>query len=276
MSNLVLFTNRTGSTLLSDILAYNDRSVNLGEGLHSIARQYNYNPEENRQTELYKHFMQSSMTAQFHNQKTRGSDHIGFFKAKNARINILKNTDYQWTVKENLEKLTLDINFIDYCIENNINVYATHRYDVVSQFLSKINARYRLEIAKLTTNESQFIYTNQDSTPHYLEIKIPFTWLHMYVNVFIEQLLMWRVIYERYKNNIKLVSYEDVIRPMDFTSLGISKQTVDNYRKETKHLVPTPYNCERVVVVDDHPKPVVGAWDQALFYIQKHQYLVEV
>lgn len=279
MSNLILFTNRSGSTILQDILSYADGSINLGEGLHSIVRDYNYNTTKNKQSDLYGEFAQFNLTGQYHNQQTRGSDHIGFTKGKQKRINLLKNTSQQWTVKEQLEKQTIDVNFIDYCARSDINIYMTHRRDVVAQFKSKINARYRLEVATHLhgrNHKSQFIFTNQDAFKTYEEMRINFLWLHLYTNVFIEQLMIWRVIYERYKDVVKLVSYEDCIKPMNFESLKINSNIVEQYKKERKHLVPTPFNCERVVVTDDHPKPIIGAWQQSLYYVEKHKYLVEV
>ena len=274
MSNIVLFTNRSGSTLLADILAYNDGSINLGEGLHSMARDYNYNKAGNRETALYKKFSEGSLTVNHHNVRTRGSDHIGFFIAKQQRIDLLKNTKEQWTVKENLEKLTIDWKFIRHSADNGINVYLSHRRDVVAQFISKINARYRLEVAR-QKNGSPFIFTNNSTFEHYDEMKINFNWLHMYVNVFLEQLMMWRVVYETFPN-INVVSYEDVIQPMNFESLGISNATTEKYKTLTQHLIPTPFNTKNVVVIDDHPKPISGAWEQALYYIEHHKYLVEI
>ncbi len=278
MNNLILFTNRSGSTLLTDIIAYNSGSVNLGEGLHSLARNYNYNTDSNRETFLYKTFSSSSITGTYHNMSSRGSDHIGYFAAKQKRIELLKDTGISWTVKENLEKQTMDFNFIKHCADNGVNIYLTHRADVVGQFISKINARYRTEIAKFSGSESQFIYTNKDQYRHYDQITVNFTWLHMYTNVFIEQLLMWRVVYEILKNykNFKLVSYEKQIKPMVFSDIGINSNVVERYKNETKHLVPTPNNIDKVVITDDHPFPTVGAWEQSLFYIQQHKYLVEV
>ncbi|MDC3266425.1 hypothetical protein OAU13_00700 [bacterium] len=274
MSNLVLFTNRSGSTFLADILAYNDKSINLGEGLHSIARDYNYNAEGNRDTDLYKDFSKESITRRFHSMETRGSDYIGFFKAKQKRIQLLEHTDQQWTVKENLEKLTIDWRFIHNCTAEGVNVYLTHRRDIEAQFISKINARYRLEIAK-QEGDSQFIYTNNSMHEEYDEMRINFRWLHMYVNVFLEQLMLWRIVYETCPD-INIVSYEDEIKPMRLERLGISKGTVENYKSEQQHLVPTPHNTNKVVVVDDHPKPMRGAWEQALYYINHHKHLVEI
>lgn len=274
MSNLVLFTNRSGSTVLTDIIAYNDGSINLGEGLHSIARDYNYNTSINKTKLLYKEFSNINISQKHHNLSTRGSNHIDYFASKHKRIELLKNTDEQWTVKENLEKLTIDWKFINSCSKKGVNIYLTHRRDIVAQFISKINARYRSEIARLK-GDSHFIYTNNSKVDVYNEMRINFNWLHMYVNVFLEQLMMWRIVYETYPN-INVVSYEDQIKPMNFESLGISKETTERYKQLTQHLVPTPFNTNNVVVVDDHPKPIRGAWEQALFYINHHKHLVEI
>lgn len=274
MSNLILFTNRSGSTIFCDLLSYAHNTVNLGEGIHSLTRPYNFNTPENKETPLYKIFSLYNMTGSHHNNDTRGSDHIGFFKKKEQRINLLKNAEHQWTVKEQTEKLTIDQEFIDYCCHNNINVYMTHRHDVVSQFISKINARYRLEVAKYGDN--QFIYTNNHPHQNYNEMIIQFRWLHMYVNVFLEQLMLWRILYEKYKPYVKLVSYEKHIKPMKLEEFGITDEIVVKYNHEKQHLIPTPFNTERVIVVDDHPAHITGAWEQALYYIKRHQYLVEV
>lgn len=275
MNNLILFTNRSGSTVLCDILTYANDTVNLGEGLQSLVREYNYNSDRYTDTALYKAFSQQNMSAAHHNINTRGSDHIGFFEKKQSRINMLMSATIPWSVKENTEKQLMDFNFVKYCCDNqDINVYMTHRANVIDQFVSFINARYRAEIAKHTG--SHFIFTKNDAYQSYDEMRIPFNWLHMYVNVFIEQLLMWRTTYDRFKPHIKIVSYETNVRPMNFENIGISKQVVDNYKRETNHLVPTPNNVRNVVVVDDHPKPIRGAWEQALFYINHHKHLVEI
>jgi len=272
MSSLILYTNRSGSTVLQDIISYAEGSVNLGEGLHSILRTYNYNSETNKQNELYAEFSKESLSGNHYNQKTKGADYINFFNSRRQRADILKTTTYTWVAKDNLEKKSLDIPFIDYCFDNGINIYMTHRRDVVSQFISKINARYRSEIA----NNGNFIFTNNTPVTHYDTIDIPFTWLNMYTNVFLEQLMMWRIMYERYKSKIKLVSYEDSIAPMNFTSIGISNETVASYLNESEHLVPTPNNIRNVNVQNDHPSPIISAWDQSLYLIEKHKYLVEV
>ena len=277
MSNLILFTNRSGSTILTDLISYSQGTVNLGEGLHSLVREYNYNSDALRQSKLYDQFS-SSLTARYHNEKTKGSDHIGFFKAKSKRIEILKQSNESWTIKENLEKQTIDFSFIQDCIDSGVNVYLTHRKNLMEQFISKINARYRLEISNLrpNTQSSQFIFTNEDSYVRYDTMHIPFSWLNMYTQVFIGQLFMWRVIYDRFKNDIKLVSYEDNIKPLQLEKFGITQQHIQQYQKEKVHLVPTPHNTNKVVITDDLPAPILGAWQQALYYVDRHRYLVEI
>lgn len=272
MNNLILFTNRSGSTILADLISYSQGTINLGEGLHSAVRQYNYNNNTQRQTKLYNEFS-NSITAKYHNQTTNGFDNIGFFKAKSKRIEILKQSNENWTLKENLEKQTIDFPFIQYCINNRVNVYLTHRSNIIEQFISKINARYRIEQAD---RYGSFIFTNEDKHMKYSTMHISFSWLYMYTQVFIGQLFMWRIIYDRFKSNIKVVSYENNIKPLQLEEFGITKQHIENYQKEKVHLVPTPHNTNEVIITDDLPAPILGAWQQALYYVERHKYLVEI
>lgn len=275
MNNLILFTNRSGSTVLCDLLAYANDTVNLGEGLHSLVRDYNYNSEKNKDTYLYKAFKSYNITSSHHNAVTRGSNHIEFFKDKQRRIDMLRKTPLQWTVKENTEKQLMDINFIDYCCKSKfVNVYMTHRANIIDQFVSFINARYRAEIAR--HKGSHFIFTNNDEYQSYDNMSIQFNWLHMYTNVFIEQLMMWRLIYDKFKPHVRVVSYESHTKPMNFEHIGISKDVVEKYKQETNHLIPTPHNVRKVTLVDDHPKHMVGAWEQSLYYVEKFKHLVEI
>ena len=284
MNNLILFTNRSGSTVLTDLISYSQGTINLGEGLHSLVRPYNYNKDTQRQSELYNQFS-SNLTARYHNETTNGFDNIGFFKAKSKRIEILKQSNESWTAKEQLEKQTIDFSFIRYCIDNGVNVYMTHRKNIIEQFISKINARYRIQqdenyrkFPNLRPNvrSSTFIFTNEDSCIKYDTMHVPFSWLNMYTQIFISQLFMWRVVYDRFKNDIKLVSYEDNIKPLQLEKFGITQQHIQQYQKEKVHLVPTPHNTNKVVITDDLPAPILGAWQQALYYVDRHRYLVEV
>lgn len=284
MNNLILFTNRSGSTILTDLISYSQGTINLGEGLHSAVRQYNYNKDNQRHSELYNQFS-SSITARYHNETTNGFDNIGFFKAKSKRIEILKQSNESWTVKEQLEKQTMDFSFIQYCVDNGVNVYMTHRKNIIEQFISKVNARYRIQqdeaynkFPNLRPNvrSSSFIFTNEDNCIKYDTMRIPFSWLNMYTQVFIGQLFMWRVVYDRFKKDIKLVSYEDNIKPLQLEKFGITQQHIQQYQKEKVHLVPTPHNTNKVVITDDLPAPILGAWQQALYYVDRHKYLVEI
>ena len=286
MSDLVLFTNRSGSTMLCDILAYANKTINLGE-VHSCVRMYNYNTPENRQTSLFKQ-MRPSLTGIYYNEETRGGAHIGYSKARKQKNDIMKQSLQEWTAKEQLEKQSMDINFIDYCCNNGVNIYMTHRQNIVAQYISTINARYRAELAPKSpewaedhsTNESQYIFTNKDSNTRvqYNEATVYYYWLHMYTSIFIEQLMMWRIVYEKFKPYVKLVSYEDCIEPMDFSSIGISQSVVKEYELEAKRLVPTPHNTTNIIVRDDHNEAIVkiGAWQQNIHYVERFRYLVDV
>lgn len=274
MNKLVLFTNRSGSTLLCDIIAYADGCINLGEGIHSVARHYNYNREQNKTTELYRKFSETNLATKYVTTKNRGSDFIEYSRAIRDRSLLLHNTTESWVAKYNLEIIIFDNNFIQRCVDNNVCFYITHRENIVDQFVSRINARYRYEVAK-HKNEG-FIYTNNTPVENYHTMIVKFDWLQQCMVTFLEQLMLWRVIYERLKDHVNVVSYERCIQPMDFTSIGINHDTVTKYLQEKQHLIPTPINTTNIIVVDDHPKPIIGAWEQTLYFISKHKHLVEI
>lgn len=274
MNKLVLFTNRSGSTLLCDILAYASGNINLGEGLHSVTRDYNFNTKENKQTDLYKEFAGTNISSLHVTTRNRGSDFIEFGKARGERIQRLKTCNDKWIAKYNVELVVFDKTFIEYCVNSNVKLYMTHRENIVDHFVSRMNAWYRYEIIK-HKNEG-FIYTNNTPFDTYDSIIVKFDWLQQCMITFIQQLLLWRTIYEMYKENIELVSYENVIKPMSFESIGINSNVIQSYKQEMQHLVPTPYNTTNVIVVDDHPKPIVGCWDQTIYFLNQHKYLVEI
>lgn len=280
MNTIILFTNRSGSTLLSDLVAYKTGNVNLGEGLHSIARDYNYNRHGNRDTQLYKDFSNYNLTGMFHNGQTMGFDHTGFHQKKQERINILKNTIVPWVAKDQTDGQTFDPNFFQYYINNNTNVLITHRRDIVSQFKSWINARYRSEIVKpgllgLEPGRSDFIFTNNSDYYKYNTMTIPFHWLYGYTRVFVTQLMFWRCIYEMAKDKATVVSYEDHIKTNNLEHIGIGSETINNYFSQDQYLVPTPINADRVIVTNG-PTGIGDVWQQALFYINTFDHLVDI
>lgn len=275
MNNLILSTNRSGSTILSDIISYADGSINLGE-VHSLSRPYIFNTERSKQSNLYKEFTGVNLQAKYYTLASRGQDYIGFFKALAKRLEVLKQASESWTAKCIIEKKVLDVTFVDYCVDNNMNIFMTHRKDIVGQYISFINARYRQEVSRQHSSHGDFIYTNKTDFFKYKHMEVNWFWLHMYTDIFLEQLILWRMIYDKHKSSIKIISYEDHIKKMDFTTIGITEETVNKYRKESQHLVPTPYNTTNLIVSDDHPAPILGAWKQCLYLVNKHKYLVEI
>lgn len=275
MNHLVIAASRSGGTLLTDILSYTHNTLNLGECLHSLTRQYNHNNHLIVNDDHLKDLALSNLSDKYYNYniKTRNVDYMGFFQGKQERINRVKGLSSPWTIKEQTERQTLDLDFIDYCCDN-ADVYITHRKDITSQYVSFLNAKYKSEILKYP--DPAFIYTNNDSFVRPNEMKVGFSWLHMYTNVFICQLLAWRSLYDRYKSKAKIVSYEDNIKPMDFQSIGIEPSIIEKYKNEKQHLVPTPYNIRNVKVIDDIEPPTLSAWYQCLYYVERHKYLVEI
>ena len=79
--------------------------------------------------------------------------------------------------------------------------------------------------------------------------------------------------------SVKLTYSIARIGPCNFWAIpmcGNTQQHIQQYQKEKVHLVPTPHNTNKVVITDDLPAPILGAWQQALYYVDRHRYLVEI
>jgi LPS sulfotransferase NodH len=230
-NNLVIYTPRTGSTFLTEILAASTGTVNLNESIvDSCVSAFNRQEVfSNPYYAAYRPSLQALINKEFSEGGTRSFK--PYADAKQLRINLLKQTS-MWTVKETSSPFQNNFEFVKYCCNSDdVNVYMVYRKDIVSQFISFIH---------MVNNKS--IFTQSDIgnselkpgniTDRTIAAKTP---------VFVDMLVYWRLLYEMFKDKVTLVNYEDVIKTMDFSSLGIDKDVVEKYNMRDNHIVPTPY-----------------------------------
>lgn len=228
-SNLILYTPRTGSTILGEMLSFSAGGLNLNEGL--VDSVFN-GPESLYNRELLTNPNLSIFLKSL--RRHPGTDMTGspiaYHSDKQERINILKNID-NWTIKEVTDPQFTNIDFIRYCCDlENVNVYMTFRRNIADQFLSYINMVVRGQ--SMFTNKTK---VNSAIMPH-LDERL----LIGKTRFFMNNLIYWRLIYEMFKTKVTLVCYEDIIKPMNFTSIGIDDSVVKTYNMRDTHIIPTP------------------------------------
>lgn len=124
-----------------------------------------------------------------------------------------------------------NVDFVDYCCNSkDINVYMVYRKDIVSQFRSFVNMSGKLK--PIYTTADRGLQRSSVVSDNTIAAKLP---------VLVESLVYWRLLYERFKDKVTLVCYEDVIKPMDFSQVGIEKDVVNNYNMRDNHIIPTPF-----------------------------------
>lgn len=275
MSNLVLFTLRSGSTFLADILSYAENTINVGEGVFSKVFDVNYNTEENKKLEFFRKFTTDIVEETFSVEKKGRKE---YYQKHLDRIELLKNAKQPWTAKLLLStQLIYNDELIKHCLANNIKIYLTHRKDIVQQFLSYMVAKTLSMREK--NNRTGFIYTNiTDRSLHNgPSMRVEGKLAEMYILNFLSQLALWRSVYKKYGNNLTVVSYEDAIKPKNFKSIGISDEAVEQYHNLTKHMVPTPSKIQTLLFVDSKTgEEIPDAWEKVVTILEDSKHLVEL
>lgn len=254
---VVVSTVRTGSTLLTHLLTEQYNCHNFGEDWKV------------KSADLPKDTYNKSIKL-FYSKVAPGSleklFEAGEEQKKRLEI-ILNETEGSWVLKLVAGFASGNHNFISRCIADpNVKVIFTHRRDIVKQFTSMINAYYRRDVLKYDGGGWEF----KNNTVHQPYSRIDFS-ENQLVNqamIFCKRLIEWRAVFEIYKNNITVISYEDNIVPLKLDSLGITNETIEKYNTRDDHIVPTPHNVTNFLHSD--------TWDQCVKFIESHKHFVDI
>lgn len=247
-NNLIIYTPRSGSTFLAEIIASSTETINLNETIvDSCMSRFNKKQvlDNPRYWLPYMPSLQRFIDKEF--SEGGSGSFRPYTNAKKARIDMVRQTK-GWTVKETAHPLLSNYNFIKECCESrDTNVYMVYRQDLVSQFISFINMAGRSRSIYMVGDEPNY---EHKVTERVLMSKLP---------VFVDTIVHWRLLYEMFKRHVVLVNYESVIQKKDFSSLGIEKDVVERYDMRDNHIIPTPYNY----VDKSNPK-----WQEAIDTIE--------
>lgn len=164
-----------------------------------------------------------------------------------SRAEHYMNAD-KWTIKiASLYTLSPGTPFVDYCSENkDTALWMTHRANIHEQFISYVNAAYRGHI--LRDPQGGYVYKKDSSrgTIGYDSINMSSAMVGKVLQTFIQSLVAWRLVYEKYKDctNLNLVSYEKHIEQANLEQFGISAQVLEQYNAGNP-IIKTPYNTTK-------------------------------
>jgi hypothetical protein len=247
-NNLIIYTPRTGSTILGEILSFSTGGLNLNEGIvDSLINNYNSSwVPSNPNLQI---FIPSLQAINGSEMRRNVLNFNVFHNEKQKRIEKLKQLS-NWTIKETCTPHMYNFDFIRECCESkNVNVFMVYRRDLVAQHISFMNVAAGRRKSIYANNEIKVSYTAEFDK----KTIMPKT------HLLIDCITRWRLFYEMFKDKVTLVCFEDIIQPMNFSSIGIDDSVVKQYNMKYNHLIPTPDNF-----YDDSDKVWQDAWDLML------------
>lgn len=251
--HLIVFTARTGSTLLSELISSTTASPNYGEG-------WKLGPGQQDITHMFDMAHQARDPIALNN-------YINQYRLRGS--SLLKQSN--WVAKLNAYPAsTYCNNIIDSVIGSGGKVWLTYRSNIHHQFLSFVNALYRQSLK----NPNSFLFTNNCDPLFYERIDLPQERLYNTLTIFLQTLISWRLLFDKYKHKVNLVNYEENLygdggtTSINLTKFGITDENVLAYFDQKTHLVRTPFNS-RLFLNND-------AWESCIEVLNRHQHLVEI
>ena len=237
---LIVFTPRSGSTIVAELLAYKYGAVNLDELMMSDIRGVierklpndvrdliNKNKGLSRATELYK------------SNTSKGLEKVYEYNRKRLELVKQINQIHPIVLKTYPSIPLPGITTIEWAIEKNFDIFFLQRRNVINQLYSYFLANTKEEFYKNAKKagkleiEKYAGFLNTKSTP-----RVVFPQVHLEKNRIIELVAvfngfvsMHQCLLEKYKKYGKQVYYEDTIVRNDFSPFGITQNIVDEYVK---------------------------------------------
>lgn len=255
---LIVCTFRTGSTVLADLLEHSTGYANLGECLvtSSLSGRPNLVQTNNR---LVYEFRENLIRYAGSGSST---DLIKMVEEQERRIQIVKQQS-NWIIKNPIIQILYNKQFIEYCCEDpDTQVIFLYRKNIVEQFKSEINNAFR----NVLRGRPQNNFTANSEVIDYDSINYTDSQMKGAVTATIQRLEIFKLLHQLYGDKGILISYEDNIKPLNLQCLGISNSTIQDYRKNSNSLIPTPFNTTNLKE---------GSWETYINILQKVKYLTE-
>lgn len=266
---LVVGLPRTGTSVLCELLAEQYQCRDLGEkwcidSLDLDVRRYRNDV---------------SIFKKYNLDPSKDFIHHIYFNEHKKRFNELLNND-KWIAKIwTYDLLSYDKKMmIEQCSLKDVKILLTHRKNIIEHFNSIVHAINRSRIVSsmkdiFFSKSGEYTMFNINTNYH-LNDKEFEKWsisdreLNNQFVYFVNNLVTWRLIYDLYKDQINLVSYEEEIKPLSLSAAGITSETVDRYNEKEVHLVPT-FMSNNILSEND-------SYNECVNLLKNYQYLVEI
>jgi len=256
-NSLILFTPRTGSSILADLLAFKYGAWNVDE---ILAHQVRPQILKKLPPEIIAKIKQGSFNARERIQDKRPEE---FYYAMSNEIlrsfafvkELMKENDV--VIKCYTYPAALPQKVIQFAIENKFEIYFLYRKNKEEQLRSIVTAM----IKEKHGNQkpwSGHIYTNTsepiDIAPQVYNEKL----MHNMAFQIGTSIHTWYCLNQAYKHHGITMCYEDTIAKGDFTTASISNDLFMQYQQQNEFLVPTKNKLTNLISNWDELKPIIN------------------
>lgn len=229
MNTLTIFSPRTGSTILNELLSFQYKNLDLDEFVSGALRKGTLH-------EYVRNIPQSVRDEIKQVLKTDAS-----FSLSRRRVDYVLRLEHNWSAKCLVMK---DVELTEYFIQNalkqNTKIFYTCRKDVKAQCWSMIMGRIRSKKIYNAKEKERLAYVSTIKYPYPDIVPSAFDGNEAkeIANAIISAGINVKSLYERFGGT--LVVYEDTIQKQDFSSCDITEETIRSYSKLKQRLEKPP------------------------------------
>lgn len=239
---LIIFTPRSGSTIVSDLLSFKYNGVNLDEIFQGTVRE----PLKTKLPQDIRKLIEINKINERRRQQSR-KDQRDKYNLQNFTIHetclaLVKHciTKYPTIIKlYPTYKSFPGKALVEWAIDNNFEVYFTTRRNYEDQLYSYLLALQKARSFKEDVDQA-FLNTNSSKERKFEPIAIPppkvFDSLMTMYNI----QMHWYAMSKMYGNYGKVIYYEDHLAEGRFHEIGVDQEMYNNYIKQELFLRPSP------------------------------------
>lgn len=273
-NTLVVYTPRSGSSILNDLLAFKYGNINLDEITFSVVRGKFLDrlPQDIKEKAITLNREYVETAPESESQLAQGTQITNYLK----RVEYVKSlTNLGISIKEWANGKFPAHKYIEWCIDNNYEIYFLYRGSFEAQVYSLMcsalrNSQYSKQMrGKITRYDSVSHAYLQFKNGDRVELKpayIKTETIVQCISTTISNIYAWTSYHSKYSKYGVTMKFEDTVEKHDFSKAGIPPEMYYKYNN-----TPDP-------VVEFEKNPIgkyIGNWSEAKDYIDLYKNYVE-